>query len=138
MFTVVVRKRRSRKLKPEELLQKRIANYIKINYPYIPFRFDLHADMPLTIGLAKKNKELHGDWTKGYPDLFLCDCKRNKKGRIKYGGLYLELKAGKSIPNTEHTRRQSIYHALLRERGYKVSFCLNYDECVDLIDSYLK
>jgi len=129
--------RRVKRVKPEQVLAKRVAGYLKRTYPNIPFRFDTGADMRTDMNSAKRNKELHGKWSKGYPDLFICHCKRNKKGRIKYGGLYLELKATKSVPNSEHTRRQAVFHALLREQGYKVHFACGYEESVDLIDKYL-
>jgi len=121
-----------RKIKPEQLLASRLAAYIKMNYPEVIFRFDLAADMPLPMHLAKRGKELHGKFNRGYPDLFLARCTK------KFGGLYLELKAGKSIPNTEHTRRQASYHTMLRLAGYKVEFCLGYEDCTEKVRKYLK
>ena len=126
------------KIKPESLLAKRIANYMKVNYPKIPYRFDTGADVFVSMGTAKKMHELHGKFSKGYPDVFIAHCKRNKKGRIKYGGLYIELKATSTVPNTEHTRRQAMFHAILRGYGYKVDFACGYDAAIALIDSYLK
>ena len=110
---------------------------MKMHYPNIPYRFDTGADIRTDMQSAKRNKMLHGKWSKGYPDLFICHCKRNKKGKIKYGGLYIELKATKTVPNSEHTRTQAIFHALLREQGYKVSFACGFEESKALIDTYL-
>jgi len=121
-----------RKIKPEQLLAARLASYLKMNYPDVIFRFDLAADMPLPPHLAKRGKELHGKFNRGYPDLFVARCTK------KFGGLYLELKAGASIPDTEHTRRQAAYHVMLRAAGYKVCFCLNYEECTKKVRKYLK
>jgi len=118
--------------KPEQLLTTRVANYLRGDYPDIIFRVDLAADMPLPPALAKRNKEVHGKWSRGYPDLLIC------KVRKKYGGLYIELKATPKVPNTEHTRRQAAYHVLLRKAGYKVTFACGYDEAVAAIDKYLK
>ena len=125
-------------MKPEALLAKRVSNYIKQHYPNQPFRFDTGADMRTDMASAKRNKALHGRWSKGYPDIFIAHCKRNRKGRIKYGGLYLELKATKSVPNTEHTRTQAAYHAVLRQQGYKVHFACGFEEATSLIKAYLK
>ena len=123
-------------MKPEELLMIRVANHLKINHPDQPFRFDL-IDQIGRVG-GKKNKEVHGKWNRGYPDLFLPHCYRNKKGRIKYGGLYVELKATKTVHDTEHTRKQKIYHAILRFKGYKVEFACGYEQAINIIDTYLK
>ena len=124
-------------MKPEQLLASRVANYLKLNYPNTPYRFDTGADIRTDMQSAKRNKSLHGKWSKGYPDLFIAHCKRNKKGRIKYGGLYIELKATKTVPNSAHTRTQAAYHAMLRSQGYKVSFACGYEEATELIKSYL-
>ena len=66
------------------------------------------------------------------PDLFIATC------RGGYGGLYVELKVGDKIPDTEHTRTQAQHHAFLRHNGYKVTFALNYDATVKIIKKYLK
>jgi len=118
-------------MKPEALLAKRVSNYLKMFYPDVPFRFDFAADMRTTIGVAKRNKEMHGKWSKGYPDLFIAKCTK------KYGGLYLELKATAKVPNTEHTRIQAAFHSILRQNGYKVKFVCGFEEACKQIDKYL-
>ena len=117
--------------KPEALLATRVANYLKENHPEIIYRFDIAADVPLPPAHAKRNLELHGKWNRGYPDLLIC--KKTKK----YGGLYLELKATKKVLNSEHTRRQAVYHELLRKAGYKVLFTCGFDESTGAIRKYL-
>jgi len=119
-------------MKPEQLLTKRIANHLLEEHNKVPFRIDLAADMPLPPHLAKRLKELHGKWSRGHPDLLLMTM------RDGYGGLYLELKATDNVPDTEHTRRQASYHAVLRFNGYKVSFCCGLEDCKGQIDAYLK
>ena len=124
---------RRKRIKPETLLTERMANYIRMHHPDIIFRFDLAADLPLPMNLAKRGKQLHGEkWNKGYPDLFVASVRKG------YGGLYLELKATKSVPNTEHTRRQAYIHQVLREAGYFVTFCCGFEECKEKLDSYLR
>ena len=127
---------RRNRVKPETLLVQRVANFIKINYPDQPFRFDQIDQVGRKSG--RDNKLLHGEWSRGYPDLFVPHCKRNKKGRIKFGGLYVELKATKTVHDTEHTRTQKDYHAVLRAKGYRVTFACGFDEAVSIIKLYLQ
>ncbi len=119
-------------MKPEELLTKRVSNFIIENYNNIPFRFDNGADVKLPIQVAKALHALHGKWSKGYPDLFIATCRKG------FGGLFLELKATKTVINSEHTRTQAQYHAVLRHNGYRVDFCCGFDECTKKIKKYLK
>lgn len=116
---------------PESVLATRMSNYMLLNYNKIPFRFDIGADVPLPIGIAKRAKLLHSKWSRGYPDMFIATC------RGKYGGLYLELKATKTVLDNEHTRTQAQFHEVLRFNGYKVSFCCGYDECVTMVKKYM-
>jgi len=117
--------------KPESLLTSRISNYMLNKHPKIPFRFDIGADVPLPIQIALRSKQLHGKFSKGYPDMFIATCKKG------FGGLYLELKATDKVIDSAHTRTQAQYHAVLRFNGYKVSFCCGYKECRRLIKKYL-
>lgn len=118
--------------KPESFLATRMGNYMLEEHPKVPYRFDNGADVPLPIQVAKRFKDLHGKWSRGYPDLFIATCRKG------YGGLYLELKATETVVDSEHTRRQAKYHAVLRHNGYKCIFCCGYDECVKAIKKYLK
>ena len=117
--------------KPEEFLQSRLCNYMLDSHPKIPFRIDL-VDKLNNVTIGKKIKALHGKWSRGYPDMFIATCRKG------FGGLYLELKATNVVANTEHTRTQAKYHAVLRFNGYKVDFCCGYKECKKMIKSYLK
>ncbi len=117
--------------KPEDFLQQRLSNYMLDEWSDIPFRVDL-VDKLNNVAIGKKVKALHGKWSRGYPDMFIAT---SRKG---FGGLYLELKATDTVIDSEHTRRQAKYHAVLRHNGYKVSFCCGFDECVKKIKKYLK
>jgi len=123
-------------LKPEQLLLRRTCNHLKFEHSDIPFRVDIGADVPLPIHLAKINKELHGKFSKGYPDVLVCHLAKIK-GRY-YGGLYLELKATDKVVNSAHTRTQATFHEILRRCGFKVSFCCGFEDCKEKIDKYLK
>ena len=118
-------------MKPEELVVQRLTNHIKMTYPDVIFRLDLAADVKLPIQIAKKFSELHGKYSKGYPDLFIA---RMRKG---YGGLYLEVKATDKVPNNNHTIRQAYIHSILRKEGYKVAFCCGYEKCKKMLKEYL-
>jgi hypothetical protein len=111
--------------KPEELLAKRLSVWLRSEYPNVPFRFDIAADIPLPPHLARRNRDLHGKWTRGYPDLLI----------LIPGGkpLYLELKATKTVPNNDHTRRQARFHAWLRLLGYRADFCCGFEECQKMV-----
>jgi hypothetical protein len=117
--------------KPEELLSTQLSNYILDKFNNIPFRFDLVDKLANSV-IGKKVKMLHGKWSRGYPDLFIATCRKG------YGGLYLELKATNKVPDTDHTRRQAQYHAVLRYNGYKVDFCCGLEDCKKKIKKYLK
>ena len=112
---------------PEELLALRAANYIRENYPNVPYRFDLVDKVSRLQG--KKASSLHGVWSKGYPDMQIM----GRGGRA----LYLELKATLSVPRTAHTDRQRAYHAVMKNLGYKVRFSCGYGDTIRKIDKYM-
>ena len=114
-------------MKPEQLLVKRISNYLKVQYPEIPFRFDQIDQVSRQAG--RRNKELHGKWSKGYPDLLIFARKKP---------LLIELKATKTVANTTHTRTQAAYHKVLRGLGYKVTFACGFEDAVKKIDKHMR
>ena len=118
----------ARQKKPESLLAIRLANHIKVKYPYVIFHFDNIEKIGMVEG--KLNKQLHGaKLNRGFPDLTLFGFKKP---------LLLELKAGSKVPNTSHTQIQALYHASLRRWGYEVYFCCGFDDCRRRIDKYMK
>ncbi len=116
--------------KAEALLADRIAIHMHKNHPSIPFRFDLVDKIGRINGI--KTKQLHGKWSKGYPDLFIM------QPNSKYHGLFLELKATKTVHNTPHTQRQHAYHRVLRKRGYLAMFVCGYEETILKLEEYLR
>jgi len=116
----------------EKLLAKRLANYLKTNYPNQPFRFDIGADMFTNIKIAKDAHALHGKWSKGYPDLFI------PAPTKKWHGLFLELKDTPTVPHNRHTDTQRAYHNTLVALGYKACFCCGFDDCVAKLEKYMK
>lgn len=112
--------------KPEELLVLRTANYLRMRYPNVPYRFDQIDQISRVNG--RRNKEIHGKWSRGYPDLIIFGRKRP---------MLLELKATKTVHVSEHTKRQAAYHAVLRKLKYRVQFVCGFGEVVRAIDKYM-
>lgn len=125
--------------KDEQKLSENIARYLSTQYPKLIFRFDIGADVKLTIGQASrvKNKLLH---KRGYPDLFIAEVVNG------YGGLYIELKKDKgevykkdgTFKKNEHLEEQIKFHEQLKLKGYQVVFGLGFDDTVIKIKEYLK
>ena len=121
----------------EHDLYAMLADYLRYNYKNIIWRFDLAADLKLTIGQARKHKRLQQH--RGYPDLFIAE------PRGKYHGAYIELKkAGTRIFKKdgtlvadEHIREQFDVLEQLRKRGYMAEFACGFDEAKEIIDNYL-
>ena len=121
----------------EHDLYTMLADYLRYNYKSIIWRFDLAADLKLTIGQARKHKRLQQH--RGYPDLFIAE------PRGKYHGAYIELKkAGTRIFKKdgtlvadEHIREQFDVLEQLRKRGYVAEFACGFDEAKEIIDNYL-
>lgn len=93
--------RRIPKYSSEHNLYEQIARYLQLQYPDVIYRFDIAADLKLTMGQAAKHKKLHPE--RGYPDLFIAKPKDVKiitklEGGYNYveiktlGGLYIEIK----------------------------------------------
>ena len=121
----------------EHDLYAMLADYLRYNYKNIIWRFDLAADLKLTIGQARKHKRLQQH--RGYPDLFIAE------PRGKYHGAYIELKkAGTRILKKDgtlvadqHIREQFDMLEQLRRKGYVAEFACGFDEAKEIIDNYL-
>ena len=129
----------------EHYIYLQIADYMRYQYPKVIYRFDLAADLKLSIGQAKKHKRLQG--RRGYPDLFIAQPKRilNEAIRATWAGLFLEIKRpdvkirkknGDLVAN-EHIREQAALLDELRKRGYEAHFACGFDEAKKIIDEYL-
>ena len=122
----------------EHDIYKMIADYLRYQYPTVIYRFDLAADLKLTMGQASKHKRLQR--YRGYPDLFIAE------PNWPYHGLYLEIKKdgvrifkqdGKLVAD-EHIREQFDMLADLRQRGYAAEFAIGFEGAKKLIDDYMK
>ena len=109
----------------EHMVVTALAVWMREEYPWLPFRFDLAADMPLPMKYARRNGQLHGKaFTKGHPDLTIY-----RPGGKPY---FLEIKKGK-VPNNEHTETQRAYHDTLRALGYEVDFGEGLTDCKERV-----
>lgn len=140
--------RRIPKYNSEHNLYEQIARYLQLQYPNIIYRFDVGADLKLTMGQAAKHKRLHP--TRGYPDLFIAESSTNiwdspvREWGLHFG-LYIEIKKdGEKLTKkdgswrTPHIAEQAEMLKKLRERGYKAEFGIGLEGCKKIIDEYLR
>ncbi len=121
----------------EKQISVLLAEYLQLKHPNVIYRFDLAADLKMTIGQARRNKLIHPH--KGHPDLFVSE------PRGKYCGLYLELKAedaspflkGGGLSQSQHIQQQARYLHELRDRGYQATFSVGLDRSIKIVDRYL-
>ena len=155
--------RRIQKYNSEHNLYEQIARYLQLQYPNVIYRFDVGADLKLTMGQAAKHKRLHPE--RGYPDLFIAESSTNIwNSPVRewglYFGLYIEIKKDgtklkrdkdtKKILKGEtkirkkgdwwdkHIEEQAGMLENLRARGYRAEFGVGFDECKQIIDEYLR
>lgn len=122
----------------EHDLYKMIADYLRYQYPTVVYRFDLAADLKLTMGQASKHKRLQR--YRGYPDLFIAETIG------AYSGLFLEVKKegvrifkkDGTLVSDEHVREQFDMLEELRRRGYAAEFVIGFNHAKQVIDDYMK
>lgn len=139
--------RRIPKYNSEHSLYEQIARYLQLQYPDVIYRFDIGADLKLTMGQAAKHKRLHP--TRGYPDLFIAESSANIWNSIPrecglYFGLYIEIKKdGEKLTKkdgswrTPHIAEQAEMLEKLRQAGYRAEFGIGFEGCKKIIDEYL-
>ena len=135
----------------EHDIYKMIADYLRYQYPTVIYRFDLAADLKLTMGQASKHKRLQR--YRGYPDLFIAEPKKViiSKGEhtrlvAGYHGLFIEFKRegtriykkDGTLVSDGHIREQYDMLEQLRQRGYAANFACGFDEAKALIDRYMR
>lgn len=126
----------------EHDIYRLIAQYLQVKYPDVIYRFDLAADLKLTMGQARKHKVLHPH--RGYPDLFIAQ-PAYFAGGITYHGLFIEIKKdGTRLKKkngewaTPHIAEQAEMLEKLEKRGYWAEFAVGIDEALEIIDEYLE
>jgi len=129
--------RRGRKEQPEFLLQKQVAQYLRLQYPDVFFLSDTVASVKLTIPQQVRNKSIQCPIF-SCPDLLIFE------PNIQYNGLFIELKAetpykkdGFTLKKSEHLEAQKETLDKLFSKGYKAVFCWDFEQVKGIIDNYL-
>jgi hypothetical protein len=128
------------KLRPEELEQKAVIDYLNIKYPNI-LKTISPEGMRLTIFQGIKYKML--GYTEGTPDILIFEPRGN------WHGLFIEMKAPerkyinsngklKKARAGKLSQNQKLFIQKALERGYKAVCCIGANEAYKVIDNYLK
>jgi hypothetical protein len=125
------------RLNREKDLALQVAQYMQLQHREVMYRFDLAADLKLTMGQARRHKALHPN--RGYPDFQILE------PRGRYSGLFIELKRegvkthkrNGELLSDPHLKEQEATLNALKERGYSAHFCRGFDEARTCIDEYL-
>ena len=134
----------------EKDIVKNVALYLQMQFPDAIYRFDIAADLVLTVGQARRNKTLHPK--RGFPDLSIAEPKRGRSG------LYIELKiAGTKLLRSKdakkiltgdsrkrlagdwfnlHIEEQADFLKRLHRKNYYATFACGYDQTIEIIDWY--
>jgi hypothetical protein len=125
------------RIQREARLREQLTWWLRTQFPGVIYRWDLAADLKLTMSQAARHKRLHPE--RGYPDLFLAE------PRAGFAGAFFELKAegaklykanGELYADT-HLAEQAAVLEQLRTKGYKAEFAVGFDEASKLISDYL-
>lgn len=143
--------RRPKSAKAEASIHARVADHIKIKWPFVVFHTDYAAGLKMTIGQSAQNKRLQSG--RGYPDLtilepvnglhgLLIELKREdvylyarRTGSKVREGDYKVRKAGDWA--NRHYEEQAAMLLELLKRGYYATFACGYDEAAGIVDKYL-
>lgn len=112
-----------------------ICNYLATYYPNVLFTTDL-SGVKLNMGVAIKVKNLKS--CRGFPDIFVLQPNKNFKGlfiELKKSGQKLFKKDGSY--KSEHLQEQSEVIKRLNDLGYLATFCIGYDNAIEVINNYL-
>jgi hypothetical protein len=128
--------------KHEENVQRRVATYLRREYPGVEFHSDYAAGLKLTENQARIRKSLNSG--RGWSDMFIAYPSRG------YHGLFLELKKdGVSIycktgPRkgqlvaSEQIEIEAEFLDKMNKLGYLARFTVGYDKAIALIDYYME
>jgi len=122
--------------KEEQYLHIRTCNYIRTNYPGVPFNSDM-SGFRLPIWLAKLAKQLRSQ--RGWPDLNIPEPHRG------FAGLYIEIKTDPNeiytkngnLRQDKHITEQAKMLQILRERGFYAEFRCGDEAIKRTLDWYL-
>jgi hypothetical protein len=126
--------------KHEESIQRRIATYLRTQYPDVDFHSDYAAGLKLTENQAKIRKSLNSG--RGWSDLFIAYPSRG------YHGLFIELKKEKvaiyvtkgprkgELVKSEQIEIEARFLEKMNKLGYLARFGVGYDNTIKLINWY--
>lgn len=121
---------------------KALSNYIRLKYPKVIFHWDL-AGLNLSRAQAGMTKAIQGN--RGWPDLFIAQATGFCDNKPRVNGLFIEVKKeGTRLTKrngehaTEHIREQHQCLLDLSKKGYVAFFGVGLDNCIEIIDNYLK
>ena len=128
-------------------LQTQVADYLRLQRPYVLFHSDFGSGIKLTMGQAVKQRRLQGG-RRSWPDMMVAETvlKRREDGTYTaYSGLFIELKKegtrifkkDGTLVSDAHIREQFDMLEQLRRRGYVAEFACGFDEAKKIIDEYL-
>lgn len=138
-------RRRTKNKNLEKKLSWKIAEYLAYQYPELEFRFDIAADMKLTIGQSTISKEKLRH-QRGYHDLTILEA------RGGYFGLLIELKKDRSevyrqdgklkkrynkVTGSDHNIEQYKHLEKMRGKGYWADYGFGFDHTKGIIDGYM-
>lgn len=138
-LTLTAKSRYKKNGKIEENVHLRVCGYLKMLHPDVIFMSDIASGMRMSIGQAVKAKKFRS--SRGQPDLFIAKPSRNMHGlfiEIKKEGTKIYLKDGETVVSDPHIQEQWAILDELRLMGYAAEFGIGYDECIRIIESYLK
>jgi hypothetical protein len=113
-------------MKKEARVQSAFCTYIQLTYPSVRYCASLggiRTSMTQAI-MAKKT-----GYVKGFPDMQIL------KVNSEYSGLFLEIKADKT---GYASKEQKQWVADLNEAGYFAKVVKGLEECMDVLDWYMK
>jgi len=113
-------------MKKEAQVQSSFCTYMKYTYPDVRYCASLggiRTSMKQAV-LAKKT-----GYVKGFPDMQIL------KVNSEYAGLFLEIKADKK---SYTSKEQKEWVAYLNEAGYYAKVVKGLEECMDVLDWYMK
>lgn len=139
-------------MRNEDQIYLQLGQWLQSQHPKIPFHFDLGSGGVLTVGMATRNKRMNP--ITGWPDF----CLPVKRG--DYSGLWIEIKTddevlirpkdAKKILKDEtklrlkgdwfndHIEEQAEMLSELRKQGFCAVFGVGFDNCLKIINEYLK
>lgn len=126
----------------ESAIYEQLARYMNLQYPLVPYHYDLQGVNNPSPATRAMYSRLNG---RAWPDLFIPWAAHTTNGAPDYHGLFIEIKReGTRLKKRDgswadhHLQEQALMLANLRAHGYAAVFGVGIDECIDIIDHYMK